>query len=167
MASGRIEKPGSLLPHWMRQSLEHFNATANMEDFGASPPENESVFLHEPFHHYSVAEVERKHNNSEPRKPLLIQAKEIRPRHTQHYNYNDQQLCPTVGHPESGSAQTTPSVTPQHSPHLVKKMMAADIKIAGARSKSVTDGARSRTSHITLKPVVTNFDLNAVSPTSW
>lgn len=37
----------SFLPQWMRQSLEHLSMKTNMEEYGTSPPENESLFLHE------------------------------------------------------------------------------------------------------------------------
>lgn len=56
----------------------------------------------------------------------------------------------------SESAHTTPSATPQSSPSLVRRVVAADIKAVGA------PGEKKKARY-----AVSNFDLNAVSPTSW
>jgi len=168
------------LPHWMKNSLEHFNTTTNLDDFGASPPENESVFLHEPFHHHITES-----NPIPPIKPstLIIKAKP-RPLRKPHH----QEMCKggsgattppgTNGLPsglhviEAGtdSNHTTPSVTPQHSPSLVRKILAADIGAGGAHC--IANSGLSMDKHLkcvgaVMKQKVTNFDLNAVSPTSW
>lgn len=62
----------------------------------------------------------------------------------------------------SESAHTTPSVTPQGSPSLVKRVVAADLTAVGVPANRPKPKKKPTTRY-----AVTNFDLNAVSPTSW
>jgi len=174
----------SCLPHWMQQSLEHLSMKTNLEEYGTSPPENESLFLHEgKLPNYSMAHLHKKPEGISAVgtncSSLVISAKGLAPRAprslsvTPHHSasmigsqYGDQ-VCPASA-PQSEA--TTPSVSPHNSPTLVRKILSADLRAAGASTickagSSLTECARKAR----MVPVtrVTNFDLNAVSPTSW
>jgi len=165
------------LPYWMKHSLEHFKTTTNLEDFGVSPPENESLYLHEPFHHHIITEPNP--SNCPPVKPstLIIKAKP-RPLRKPHHHEMCKGATTPPGTPAglhvmdggTDSNHTTPSVTPQHSPTLVRKIINADIGAGGAHC--IANSGLSVDKHLkcvgaVMKQKVTNFDLNAVSPTSW
>jgi hypothetical protein len=172
--SSKTEQSSSLLPLWMKNSLDHFTATTNIEEFGTSPPENESVFLHEPLHHYSFSNLNKKNDSSTAAAPSIVfKSKELKPRTARqlHQLYLQQdQVCPSLAGTasESGSTATTPSVTPQQSPNLIRKILAADLTATASHCKAVSSVLDS-SKVLKHAPVtrVTNFDLNAVSPTSW
>lgn len=187
----------SLLPLWMRQSLEHLSMKTNMEEYGTSPPESENLFLHDgklPTYSMAIPNVTGKPmeggsgSSSSGYGGLVFRAKELvavprqppralsvvptssRPAYLSSSNVSGgDQVCPSVSAP--ASAATTPSVTPQHSPTLIRKILTADLTASSSHCKaghSVTDSG-NRKAALRVVPVtrVTNFDLNAVSPTSW
>ncbi|XP_003746977.1 uncharacterized protein LOC100898434 [Galendromus occidentalis] len=171
-APAPANKPHSVLPLWMRQSLEHLSMKTNLEDYGTSPPENESLFLHEgklTSYTSSLTAQPPKAESVPPAKTssLVFKAKELAPRVPRNLTAAPQssimvgdQVCPSSA-PQS--AATTPSVSPQQSPTLIRKILSSDSHCkAGSK---LSDGARK----VLVVPVtrVTNFDLNAVSPTSW
>lgn len=165
-------KTNSVLPLWMRQSLEHLSMKTNLEDYGTSPPENESLFLHEGKLHNYISALSAPTPKSETvstakTSSLVFKTKELAPRAPRSLSAAPHsalkmgdQVCPSSA-PQS--AATTPSVSPQQSPTLIRKILSADSHCKAG--SMLTDGARK----VLVVPVtrVTNFDLNAVSPTSW
>jgi len=158
------EKPQSVLPFWMRQSIDHLSLRTNFDDYGTSPPENESLFLHEaklPNYISATSALTQKPESvsSEKTSSLVVKARDLAPRAPRSVSVADQ-VCPSSA-PQS--AATTPSVSPQQSPTLIRKILSADTHCKAG--SLLTDGARK----VLVVPVtrVTNFDLNAVSPTSW
>jgi len=97
--------------------------------------------------------------SSEKPSSLVFKAKDLALRVPRGLSVADQ-VCPNSA-PQS--AATTPSVSPQQSPTLIRKILSADSHCKAG--SLLTDGARK----VLVVPVtrVTNFDLNAVSPTSW
>src|SRR5690606_1535490 len=63
------------------------------------------------------------------------------------------------------STHTTPSVTPQHSPQLMRRVLDANITAKTLEVKKSVQVPLNKTRRPKLQ--VTNFDLNAVRPTSW
>ncbi|OQR69622.1 hypothetical protein BIW11_12148 [Tropilaelaps mercedesae] len=171
-AAGR----SSFLPQWMRQSLEHLSMKTNMEEYGTTPPESESLFLHEgKLPTYSMAVLTD--GNKKPdglvfrAKDLIVprapRALSVAPASPTMGSLADQ-ISPSASAPQS--AATTPTVTPQQSPTLLRKILANSDLDSTSHSKRGGPAPEVGTSYIArLVPVsrVTNFDLNAVSPTSW
>lgn len=182
------------IPLWMKQSLEHLSMKTNMEEYGTSPPENDSFFLHESkLPNYSMTKINQKNvvqsmsSAAGNCSSLVFQAKEwnpsraprslsvaaprtVAPQQQQQQTLttpHGDQVCPSSA-PQS--AATTPSPSPQHSPTLIRKILSADISTATQNSQSKAGHFISECSRkARMVPVtrVTNFDLNAVSPTSW
>ncbi|XP_022661783.1 uncharacterized protein LOC111250622 [Varroa destructor] len=170
----------SFLPQWMRQSLEHLSMKTNMEEYGTSPPENESLFLHEgKLPTYSMATLAD--GNKKP-DGLMFRARDlIVPRAPRSLSVapavpstvgiattgtSADQVCPSASAPQS--AATTPTVTPQQSPTFFRKILAnSDLGYSQCKGGAAPEAGTSYMARLVPVSCVTNFDLNAVSPTSW
>uniref|UniRef100_A0A131XA26 Uncharacterized protein n=1 Tax=Hyalomma excavatum TaxID=257692 RepID=A0A131XA26_9ACAR len=173
-AGQQIPGRRALMPGWMKSHMDRLNTVANLDDMCSSPPETESGFLRDmPLSRLTTppasqtpvgAPTIRVSGVGKCDVPRLASEDALRHQVLSHHGPSLQSLGRDSGS-GSESAHTTPSVTPQSSPSLVRRVVAADLTAVGV---PVVDGSR-------LKPkkkpparfAVTNFDLNAVSPTSW
>uniref|UniRef100_A0A0K8R9C2 Uncharacterized protein n=1 Tax=Ixodes ricinus TaxID=34613 RepID=A0A0K8R9C2_IXORI len=154
----------ALMPGWMKSHMDRLNTVANLDDMCSSPPETESGFLRDmPLSRLTVQQAPQA-----PTAPPAIRVSGVRCepprgpvvedslRHHVLSQYHSLQSGGRDTGSGSESAHTTPSATPQSSPSLVRRVVAADIKAIGA------PGEKKKARY-----AVSNFDLNAVSPTSW
>lgn len=166
-AGQQIPGRRALMPGWMKSHMDRLNTVANLDDMCSSPPETESGFLrdmplsarlaasHPPLAPPAGPQTIRASGVSKCERPRLASEDALR----QHHGL--QGLGRDSGS-SSESAHTTPSVTPQGSPSLVKRVVAADLTAVGVPSNRTKPKKKPATRY-----AVTNFDLNAVSPTSW
>lgn len=173
-AGQQIPGRRALMPGWMKSHMDRLNTVANLDDMCSSPPETESGFLRDmPLSRLTTppasqtpagAPTIRVSGVSKCELPRLASEDALRHQVLSHHGPSLQSLGRDSGS-GSESAHTTPSATPQSSPSLVRRVVAADLTAVGV---PMVDGSR-------LKPkkkpparfAVTNFDLNAVSPNSW
>ncbi|XP_077544073.1 uncharacterized protein LOC144156119 [Haemaphysalis longicornis] len=172
-AGQQIPGRRALMPGWMKSHMDRLNTVANLDDMCSSPPETESGFLRD----LPLSRLATSHPPLAPPAgvPQTIRASGVskceRQRLApddallQHHGLQSLQSLQGFGRDSgsgSESAHTTPSVTPQGSPSLVKRVVAADLTAVGVPANRPKPKKKPTTRY-----AVTNFDLNAVSPTSW
>lgn len=157
----------ALMPGWMKSHMDRLNTVANLDDMCSSPPETESGFLRDmPLSRLTAQQVPQaptappaiRVSGVRCETPKALVSEETLRHHVLSQHHGLQSLGPDASS-GSESAHTTPSATPQSSPSLVRRVVAADIKAVGAPGEK----AKKKITRY----AVSNFDLNAVSPTSW
>nr|DAA34727.1 TPA_inf: hypothetical protein 76 [Amblyomma variegatum] len=175
-AGQQIPGRRALMPGWMKSHMDRLNTVANLDDLCSSPPETESGFLRDmplsrltsahPSQAPSGPSTVRVSGVSKCELPRLASEDALRHQVLNHHGPSLQNLGRGSGS-GSESAHTTPSVTPQGSPSLVRRVVEADLTAVGV---PMVDGSRLKSKPKKKPPTrfaVTKFDLNAVSPTSW
>lgn len=154
-ASQPIPGRKAILPGWMKSHMDRLNTVADLDDMCSSPPETESGFLRD-----VPLGRQMSHTGVNAVAPVLRVGgvKWEGPRLMVDESLQRQHGCRDSG---SESCHTTPSATPQSSPSLVRRVVAADLK---ADLKALGPSQRPKRK---ARCAVSNFDLNAVSPTSW
>ncbi|CAN7990897.1 unnamed protein product [Ixodes hexagonus] len=161
----------ALMPGWMKSHMDRLNTVANLDDMCSSPPETESGFLRDmPLSRLTAQQTAQAPTvapairvsgvRCEPPRGLVVEDPLRHHVLSHHHGLGLQSASRDTGS-GSESAHTTPSATPQSSPSLVRRVVAADIKAVGA------PGEKAKAKKKITRYAVSNFDLNAVSPTSW
>lgn len=181
------------LSSWMKTNFERLNTATNFETYGSSPPEAESYFTTR-FNKKKLDKI-----STEGNKTVLSEHKCITEFPLNIHSNQANQISPHLLVPQvsnlmfenltddtSSSTDTTPFVTPQSSPmilrrniidnsHVVPKdIMACNPKkifyknyFSDSDTKQMDKAKKSNKLKSGKKCNVSNFDINAISPTSW
>ncbi|XP_067125743.1 uncharacterized protein [Centruroides vittatus] len=182
---------------WMKTNFERLNTSDNFEAYGSSPPETESYFITR-FNKNKLSNIARETSkiSTEENKNAMHDHKYDLGLNI-HSHQGNQQISPHFLVPKvsnllhenltdetSSSTDTTPFVTPQGSPMMLRRNLIdgnSDITkdMLGNNAKKLfyksyfSDGDVKRVDKLPnrikskKKCNVSNFEINAISPTSW
>lgn len=149
------------VPGWVLSHMERLHSGTNLEEMCSSPPEA-GGFLRDLPGHPRVLPAQLRVEAPAEAQVARASLAELHPLRV------PRNASLVLGPRDCGSGgestHTTPSATPQSSPSLVRRILGADLGASTGCTGAPADGRRRPKKGCCA---VSNFDINAVSPTSW